>query len=486
MNLALIIPDGVGVRNFVLGKLLRILPEGTSAHVFHGVPDDLLAPIRSGINGNTDWHRMVRFRPGRLTDILQGSLSYAQMYWAKTVAMRHTLSVPIRGSCGRRVLQRTKKMIGWAVAEPGRMQFLEKIVDTAVRSTPEAEFWRRQFRSLKPGVVFCSQQLAFDAIPAVVAAKELGIPTAAFIFSWDNLTSKGRIVAPFDYYFVWSEYMKRELLHYYPRVSPDRVHIVGTPQFDPYADQSLILTREEFCSRLGADPARRLICYSGGDAGTCPEDPKHVNVLMELIRSGVIRGNPQVVLRPVPVDDGERYQWVRAKHPELIYSHPQWKRGGKGDWSLFFPMPEDIQLLSNLTFHADLNVNLGSTMTLDFGIHDKPVVNVAFDMSDPPIFGMPVYDFYYKYEHLQPVLKCKATRVARSPEQFAEFVNSYLENPSLDREGRRQLIELQIDVPLGSSTGRLIKALQDIAERRSLLRVAEAGMTRAAFDSRDE
>jgi hypothetical protein len=127
-----------------------------------------------------------------------------------------------------------------------------------------------------------------------------------------------------------------------------------------------------------------------------------------------------------------------------------------------FPSPEDLQMLANLTRHADMNVNLGSTMSLDFGQRDKPVVNVAFDCADPPLFGMPVYDFYYCYEHFQPVLECKATKIARSPEQFAEFVNVYLENPATDREGRRRLADLEIGVPIDEATPRLIEALHEI------------------------
>ena len=88
--------------------------------------------------------------------------------------------------------------------------------------------------------------------------------------------------------------------------------MVGTPQFEPYADPGLLWPREEFFRRIGADPARPLICYSGGDAGTCPEDPEHVRVLMELVRAGRIEGHPQVLVRPVPVDDGKRYADVRA------------------------------------------------------------------------------------------------------------------------------------------------------------------------------
>jgi hypothetical protein len=113
-----------------------------------------------------------------------------------------------------------------------------------------------------------------------------------------------------------------------------------------------------------------------------------------------------------------------------------------------------------------MNINLGSTMSLDFGMHDKPVVNVAFDMSDPPLFGMPVYDYYYCYEHFQPVLEFGATRIARSPEQLAEHVNAYLENPALDREGRRRLVDLQIDVPLGESSRRIVSVLESLATSR--------------------
>jgi len=344
------------------------------------------------------------------------------------------------------------------------MQLLERRVFAAVRRAPEAQFWREQYQRLRPEVIFSSQQLAPDALPAIVAARDLGIPTAAFVFSWDNLTSKGRIIAPFGHYLVWSGHMAGELLHYYPTISSSQVHVVGTPQFEPYIDESLSVPREQFFRELDLDPRRPLICYSGGDAGTCPEDPDHLAVLLELIRNARIRGNPQVVLRPCPVDDGKRFQRVRERFPELVLAAPRWTQAGDGDWARFFPLPEDVRVLANLTRHADLNVNLGSTMILDFSIHDKPVVNVAFDVADPPIFGMPVYDFYYRYEHLQPVLRLKATRIARSVDEFAQHINDYLEDPSLDRDGRRRLVQLQIELPIESSTDRLMKALQAIAQ----------------------
>jgi hypothetical protein len=44
----------------------------------------------------------------------------------------------------------------------------------------------------------------------LLAAQQLGIPTATFIFSWDNLP-KATMVVETDYYFV-GDHMKLELL----------------------------------------------------------------------------------------------------------------------------------------------------------------------------------------------------------------------------------------------------------------------------------
>jgi hypothetical protein len=288
----------------------------------------------------------------------------------------------------------------------------------------------------------------------------MGIPTVAFVFSWDHLTTKGRIAAPFDHYLVWSRHMAGELMRYYPQIPPQHIHIVGTPQFDPYADRSLLWTREEFCRRIGCDPERKLICYSGGDVWTCPEDPQHLEALMLHLRSGRIAGDPQVLLRPVPVDPGRRYDDVCRRYPEIKRLMPQWVHAEPGNWTRVLPLAEDVQFLANLTHHVDLNLNLGSTMTLDFGLHDKPVVNVAFDCSDPPVLGMPVWDYYYNYEHLRPIVELGVTRIARNREQLAEHVNAYLANPALDREGRRRLVEMQVDVPPGQSSRAIVNTLE--------------------------
>jgi hypothetical protein len=56
-----------------------------------------------------------------------------------------------------------------------------------------------------------------------------------------------------------------------------------------------------------------------------------------------------------------------------------------------------------------------------------------------------------------------AARFARSREQLAEYVNAYLDDPSLDRDGRRNLAALEVGAPLADSNRLIIEALQKIA-----------------------
>jgi hypothetical protein len=459
----------VGVRNFVLGPFLQQACEQTEEksqiHALHAIPNSVLPTYSAEFNGHAQWHTLISYQERPLLFLLRNSLVYVQMYWVDSRAMRAMRNRPLKGTWRTKAAFRAARLIGRVAASPRGIRYLDRWHCSVMRRQPELRNYRQLFRKIKPSVLFCSHQRPPSILAPVLAARSLGIPTATFIFSWDNLSSKGRIAAPFDHYLVWSEHMRQELLRYYPDVSKDRVHIVGTPQFDPYADEDLLWSREEFFQRIGADPARPLICYSGGDLTICPEEPQHVRVLLEYIRSGRIKGNPQVLLRPAPVDEGSRYDDVRRDHPELLYAQPQWAHTKPGDWISVLPLSDDVRFLSNLTHHADLNINVASTMTLDFALHDKPVVNIAYDFAAPPPLGVPLWEYYYQFEHYRPVVELGAARFARSAEELAEHVNAYLENPALDREGRRRLVELQVGVPVGQSSRHIIEVLERIGRK---------------------
>lgn len=459
MRLALVVPDGVGVRNFMLDPFLREAVRSVDLHVLHPMFEGLVnVDCREGFEA----YPLLQHRESLSGAVLRHALAYGQMHWAGTRSMRHALNKPVRGSWRRKSLHRLSRGLGYIAASPQGLFMLDRLHALAVRRQATVGGYRRLFEKMKLEVLLCTHQRPPQVVPAVLAAQELGVPTATFIFSWDNLTSKGRIAAPFDHYLVWSELMCQDLLRYYPDVTADRVHVVGTPQFDIYADPNVLLARDEFFQQVGANPKRPLICYSGGDTGTCPEDAGHVRILMDLIRQGEIHGDPQVLVRPAPVDDSGRYAGVATDFPEMILAQPKWVRSHDG-WAQIFPTQADVNFLANLTCYADLNVNMASTMTLDFAIHDKPVVNIAFDVASPPPFGVRLWDYFYQFEHYRPVVELGAARFARSSAELAAHINAYLADPTLDREGRRKLVELQVGVPIGQSSRRVVEVLQTIA-----------------------
>src|SRR6476646_11568746 len=127
MKIAMLIPDGVGVRNFVLGRFLRLLEPDTDVEVFHTIPEAILPKVRSGLPDRIHWQEMLPYRPNRFVLTLQYSLSYAQMYWADTVSMRRIRNASVSGSWRTRLMHKIAKFGGKRCASPGRMRALEKV-----------------------------------------------------------------------------------------------------------------------------------------------------------------------------------------------------------------------------------------------------------------------------------------------------------------------------------------------------------------------
>ena len=463
MKAAVLVADGVSARNFLLGDLGSHLHAHGGWVALHDLPPSFLDTEVRPEDRPDEELPLGTYAEGAVAMLARYSLLYGQMEFSDTTSMRHNLRRPVRGSVRHRALHRTARLAGRLCAGPRRLGAVDRVHASLVARGPETAAHRERLARVAPDVLLCTHQRPPAVVPPVLAARQLGIPTATFVFSWDNLSSKGRIAVPFDHYLVWSEHMADDLRRFYPEIATERIHVVGTPQFDAYADESRRWTRAELCARLGLDPDHPICCYSGGDPGNSPEDPDHVRVLLELVRAGEVPRDLQVVVRPAPVDDGRRYDPVRRDFPELCWAPPAWHHTPGADWSRALPTRADVDLLANLTRHGDVNVNLASTMTLDFGLHDRPVVNVAFDVATPPPFGLPIWDYYYRFDHYRPVVDLGAARFARSPTELAEHLRAYLDDPTLDRAGRAALARLEVGVPVGRSAATIAEVLAEIA-----------------------
>jgi hypothetical protein len=388
----------------------------------------------------------------------------------RTLPMRAILANGrTRGMSVRAMGNRAADIISGICRGAAGIQLLSVQHERSVLSHPLTRQYQSVIRGAKPDLLFVTHQRPPQAAPLVAAAKSLGIPTATFIFSWDNLTSKGRIPIAFDHYLVWSDHMRSELLRFYADVRPDSVHVVGTPQFEPYAYPEFGWSEEKFLKEVGLKDGYRRICYTCGDRSTSPNDPMYLSVLANANRAGAFEHPVEILVRPSPAEDANRFRPVMEKYPELKWSPPRWVQTRPvhpEPWSQRIPCRDDLDLLKSTIQYSDVNVNVASTMTLDFAQAGKPIVNVAFGGNGS---GSQWFDdsIYYSFDHYRPVVELAAVQVARSERELVASINSYLANPNLDALGRERLIEMQVHRPLQGTSERVADTLRGIAFQRA-------------------
>jgi UDP-N-acetylglucosamine 2-epimerase len=118
-----------------------------------------------------------------------------------------------------------------------------------------------------------------------------------------------------DYYFVWSELMKEQLLQYYPKTREEQIFVTGTPQFEPHYDKDLLLSRKQFCLEHKLSEETRYICFSGDDQTTSPLDQYYLEDTAIAVRKLREEGEDvAIVYRKVPIDFSGRYDEVLANY----------------------------------------------------------------------------------------------------------------------------------------------------------------------------
>jgi hypothetical protein len=320
----------------------------------------------------------------------------------------------------------------WLIATHNSQKGLHRIRRKIKKEERKILYYHQSLATLqkeKPAMVFCTNQRPMTAIAPLLAAQDLGIPTATFIFSWDNLP-KATMVVETDFYFVWSNHMKQELLFYYPYIKPEQIFVTGTPQFEAHFDKSKLLSRIAFFEQNNLDLEKKYICYSGDDITTCPDDSQYLEDVAQAILDLNTDGeNLGIVFRRCPVDFSTRYDAVLEKFKELIVPIvPKWER--KGDsWNTIFPTPKDVMLQANTIAHTEMVVNLGSSMVFDYVAHHKSCAFVNYDVSKKTLKDWSV-EKIYNYVHFRSMPHKDAVVWLNNKEEIASKIKSVLDSNS--------------------------------------------------------
>lgn len=306
------------------------------------------------------------------------------------------------------------------------------------------ETFRPLFQAFKPDLIFSTDLQNELDVRLLQEARKAGIKTIGMVRSWDNITTKGLLRIIPDKVIVHNEIIKQEVVRY-SRVNLGRISVIGIPHYDRYSGGPT-KTRADFFRDHGFDLDKKLILIAPVGNRYIYENKTDMLVLRTL---GKLDLN---ILVRIPPNDIASYSELHGARAKIFFDKVgfnDWRRGRK----LNEVSQNDDDSLINALSWSDLVVTHLATMCIDAAFFNKPIVVVGNNFTPHPRWD--VIRYYFEYEHIQPVLRSGGIKIAGNPEELLSYTAEYLEQPSLDAQGRRTIVAEQVHFTDGRSTERL-------------------------------
>jgi hypothetical protein len=328
------------------------------------------------------------------------------------------------------------------------------IVERFDHAIPPSPALLAEIRELQPDIVVVSPHGMPGELDSdyVKAARELGVPSAVAIASWDNLSSKQLLHERPDRLLVWNETQRAEAveLHHVPE---RQVVVTGAQNFDLWFDWRPS-PRRAFCERQALDPERPYVLYVGGSLYPAEiTEAEWVRRWLGALRSSddAVLARAGALLRPHPCRADE---WADASYDDFE---------NVGVWrSAYREMPVADEARAEFfdsIYHAAAVVGLNTSAMIEAAIVGRVVHTVIapeFATSQQGVF------------HFDYLLNVGGglTRIARSLDEHVEQLADTLHGRDLEAEARRRRFLQAFVRPYGldaAATPRFVDALEELA-----------------------
>lgn len=341
---------------------------------------------------------------------------------------------------------------------PGFKKFI-RFIDTKINPQKEHDYL---FEKYNPDLLFITVAGDRTETGLIKAAKRFGVKTVCMPKSWDNL-SKNLFYSKADYMIVWGEFMKKQAIKFQD-YRPSEILITGVPQFGYYAHKENLLTREEFCRQFNFDPKGKIILYSS-TGRSVPGEATYVDLIKKYIDEGKLK-NTQVFIRPHLgwVDDAKKFSQIKEGNGFAIDRTDKQNLKFKDHWDI---SENHLKQLFNSLYHADVCINIASTMTLDASACGTPVININFDVEKGLSMDKSVKRLYIS-DYFKEVVDFAASWVAESEVEFLKALKDILENNQKREKQQKKFIEHFMYKIDGQAAERIVNNLILLAEGKNL------------------
>ena len=457
-NLGVVITDGVGFRNFILTNFIKESNEKfDKVIIFSCLPKS----VYNDLNLNCEIVELEVFNESFINWFFRKAKETAHLQLHKknnfgiqdNFNVNNTKSKTARGFATRFIFKFTSFFNSEKWIQKYNIWQQKSFKNNAITNDYFALLNKYNISSL----FFTHQRPPFIA-PLIYAAEKLKIKTIAFIFSWDNLASKGRMAGNFDYFLVWSELMKKELLQFYINVNPNSIQVVGTPQFEPFVMENFGYDKDFLIKKFNLDNNKPIILFTCNDASS-KNDPIYLELLARFIQSNKLIKQVNLIVRTSPAESSDRFTKIANNYKFIIWNYPNWeikRENHQEAWSQRVPSILDLNDLKALLKYCDFNINVLSTITLDSFIFNKPVINPVFGNERNGMFND---QKFLKYEHLTKLVDSQSSIIVKNEQEFLNAVNHLLNNRDIQFNYRENFKKLQIGKPLEGTSKRIAETL---------------------------
>ena len=362
---------------------------------------------------------------------------------------------------------RALRLPAWLTAKLGASGVLERGLEKMMLTYPRSQEGAERLEALKPDLVVMLNPFLFHEPALIREIRRMKSPILALIPSWDNISTKGRLVFRFDGYMIWSQTQKEQLGQFYPASRKGPAYVIGAPQFDVFRREDFYMDRATFCTQYDLDPELPIILHAIGSPNFFREEHGSLELARRVAAGDY--GNVQLLVRPHPIHDkAELSEMFAPFAPKVVL-----QQTARVEIPLYRRLQTDADVVNwiNTFRHADVLVNTVSTVAIDAALFGKPVINMNFD----PEPGQPnqqlLKDVSACWTHYQPVMALGGIWQANTYDSIGEGIVTYLKNPQLHAEARDAMNRFVCGFTDGRNGERMAAAILAFPEQADLAEI---------------
>lgn len=246
--------------------------------------------------------------------------------------------------------------------------FIENIVSKIHKYKVKDSVFEQLIIDRKPDIVIFTWPYRASNLTLASICKRNAIKTVASVLGIDNITTKERMLNLFDNYWVWSDYMKEQLLEYYPYLNKNDIFTVGPIQYNGLLNYSTSNISNVYAK--GENRINILFCLGS------PNLIQEHHVLIELlsfIKKEKLESYFFILVRPHPGfnDNPEHIEMLK----NVISEFDNFCRLQNVSHII---NDEFMIQWSSAIYYANIVMACSSTILIDSIINKKKTININF------------------------------------------------------------------------------------------------------------